>query len=251
MPHSVSRLVILSIVVGLPAAGCATREWVNEVVAKRDTEMTQRVDRVETQVAQRSGRIEGRMGDVEGRVGSVEGRVTGVEGRATTDSQRLDAVTGQVKGLETSMGQVDQRARGAQDRADSALARAGGVDTRLGRLWSNRYSGRVADAVNVYFPYGQADLGDSAQTELLRVVRELEAHPTLTVELHGFTDPSGARDLNYQLSQRRVEAVRRFLAQRGVSLGRMQSVVQGPIADRGVPADKKRRVTVNLIVDHD
>jgi outer membrane protein OmpA-like peptidoglycan-associated protein len=125
------------------------------------------------------------------------------------------------------------------------------VDARLGRLWSNRYSGRVAEAVNVYFPYGQADLGDAAQTELLRVVRELEAFPTLTVELHGFTDPSGARELNYQLSGRRVEAVRRFLARKGISLGRIQSVVQGPIADPGMPADKKRRVTVKLVVDED
>lgn len=228
-------------------SGCATREYVNEVVAKRDTEIAQRVDRVETQVAKNTQRSDA----IETRVGGIEGRVGGVETRTAADSKRIEVVSGKVDSLNTSVTQVDQRARGAQDKADTAMSRAGSVDTRLGRLWSNRYAPRVAEALDVFFPYGQADLGDGAQTELLRVVRELEAHPTLTVELHGFTDPSGQRDLNYQLSQRRVEAVRRFLAQKGVAPGRIQAVVQGPITDPGVPPDKKRRVTVKLLVDQD
>lgn len=247
MRDSVRRLVALAVTLGLPTAGCATREWVNEVVTQRNAEMAQRVERVEGQVAQGSQRT----GQIEGRVGAVEGRVTGVDGRVSQEGQRIDTLTGQVKGLETAVGQADQRARGAQERADSALNRAGGVDSRLGRLWSNRYGGRVAEVVDVYFSVGQADLGGGAHDELLRVVLELKAYPTLTVELHGFTDPSGAREYNYQLSQRRVEAVRRFLAQQGVSPSRIQSVVQGPIADRNVPADKKRRVTVKLMVEPD
>ncbi len=246
MRHTTGGGIVLAAALILNS-GCATREYVNEVVAKRDMEVSQRVDRVEGQVAKNAQRSD----SIETRVGGIEGRVGGVEGRSSANSQRIEVVTGKVQGLETSVGQAEQRARGAQDRADGAMARAGNVDTRLGRLWSNRYAPRVAEALDVYFPYGQAELGDSAQTELLRVVRELEAHPTLTVELHGFTDPSGARDLNYQLSQRRVDAVRRFLAQKGVAAGRIQAVVQGPINDPGVPPDKKRRVTVKLLVDQD
>jgi outer membrane protein OmpA-like peptidoglycan-associated protein len=250
MRHAIGWGIVLPVTLVL-GSGCATREWVDGVVARRDAETSQRLserlDRVESQVAQGTERS----GQIEARVGRIDGRVAGVEGRVAAEGQRIDAVSGQVRDIEASMGQVDRRARGAQERADTAMARAGTVDTRLGRLWSNRYESRVVEALNVYFPYAQADLGDGAQTELLRVVRELEAHPTLTVELHGFTDPSGARDLNYQLSQRRIEAVRRFLARKGVSLGRIQSVVQGPISDPGVPPDKKRRVTVKLLVDQD
>lgn len=247
MRDRVRHLVVLTSIMALPAAGCATREWVNEVVAQRDAEMAQRVNRVEAQVTQGSQRT----GQIEGRVGAIEGRVTGTEGRVSQEGQRLDAVAGQVKGLEASVGQVDQRARGAQDRADTAMTRANSVESRLGRLWSNRYGNRLAGTVDVYFPVGRADLAGPAHDELLQVVRELQAHSTLTVELHGFTDPSGAREYNYQLSQRRIDAVRRFLAQQGVPPGRIQSVVQGPIADPHVPAEKKRRVTVKLMVDPD
>ena len=74
---------------------------------------------------------------------------------------------------------------------------------------------------------------------------------TLPNELGGFTDPKGSRDYNYQLSQRRVEAVRRFLIEQGVEITRILSVGLGPLADRNVPDDKKRRVTVRLMVDQD
>jgi len=50
------------------------------------------------------------------------------------------------------------------------------------------------------------------------------------------------------LSQRRVEAVRRFLVEKGVELPRIHLVGLGPITEKGTPNDQKRRVTVNLMV---
>ena len=99
----------------------------------------------------------------------------------------------------------------AQGRADEAAKKAEGVDQRLTRLWTNRFNQKQADSLEVYFSPDSIDLTDAAQTALLAVVREMEAHPTLTVELGGYTDPRGALDYNYGLSQRRVDAVRRFL----------------------------------------
>jgi len=71
------------------------------------------------------------------------------------------------------------------------------------------------------------------------------------VKLGGFTDPKGTRSYNYALAQRRVEAVRRFLADKGVQLSRVQAIGMGPLDDRGIPDEKKRRVTVTLMVDSD
>jgi outer membrane protein OmpA-like peptidoglycan-associated protein len=67
------------------------------------------------------------------------------------------------------------------------------------------------------------------------VVKELEAVPTLVVKLGGFTDPKGTKSYNYALAQRRVEAVRRFLADKGVQLSRVQAIGMGPLDDAALP----------------
>ena len=77
------------------------------------------------------------------------------------------------------------------------------------------------------------------------------ANPSLTVELVGYTDTKGARQYNYQLSQRRVEAARRFLAEKGIGLSRIQAVGLGPITVEKAPDAQKRRVTAKLMLDQD
>lgn len=152
---------------------------------------------------------------------------------------------------DAEVGESKQLARGAGDRADAAMNKAGDVNSRLTRFWSNRYNQKAVDTVDVYFAFDRADLSDGAQTALIGVVKELQASPTLVVKLGGFTDPKGPRDYNYGLAQRRVESVRRFLAEKGVELSRVQAIGMGPLDDRSTPEEKKRRVTVTLMTDLD
>ena len=83
------------------------------------------------------------------------------------------------------------------------------------------------------------------------MVKELKANPNLTVELVGYTDMKGAREYNYNLSQRRVDAVRRFLVEKGVQTGRIQADGLGALGDRGVPEAQKRRVSARLMIEQD
>jgi outer membrane protein OmpA-like peptidoglycan-associated protein len=163
--------------------------------------------------------------------------------------QRMDGLGEEIKSTQANLGETTQIARGAGERADAAMSKAGNVDGRLTRLWSNRYNQKAADTVEVYFGFDRADLTDGAQTALLDVVKALRASPTLIVRLGGFTDPSGTRDYNYGLAQRRVEAVRRFLVAKGVELSRVQAIGMGPLEDPKIPEEKKRRVTVTLMAD--
>jgi outer membrane protein OmpA-like peptidoglycan-associated protein len=181
---------------------------------------------------------------VPARSAAVDDRVAAVEGRMNEMSQRLDQVGGQVQRLEGGVA-------AAQGRADLAAKKAEGVNDRLTRLWTNRFNQKQADSLEIYFSPDSIELTDAAQTALVAVVREMEAHPTLTVELGGYTDPRGALDYNYGLSQRRVDAVRRFLMDKGVQLARIQSASLGPIAAGGIPDAKKRRVTVRLMADQE
>lgn len=205
-----TRIAVLLPAVLMAVSGCATRDWVRDLMGKKEVEI----------------------------------------------GERMDGLGNQIKTTDTNLGETTKLARGAGERADGAtakadgaIAKAGGVDNRLTRIWSNRYNHKTADTVEVYFGFDQADLSDGAQTALLGVVKELEASPTLVVKLGGFTDPKGTKNYNYTLAQRRVEAVRRFLADKGVQLSRVQAIGMGPLDDRGTPDEKKRRVTVTLMVD--
>jgi OOP family OmpA-OmpF porin len=210
--RNVMKIGVLLPVAVLLVSGCATKGFVRDMFAKKDVEVDQRFVKVE---------------------GQVEGVNTEVKG-----------VTTQVKSLEGAVAD-------ARTRADAAMTKAEGVDTRLSRLWSNRYNQKTADTLEVYFGFDKAELTDGAQTALLGVIKELQGNPTLVVELGGYTDPKGTVDYNYGLSQRRVEAVRRFLVEKGVPLSRVQAVGLGPITAKETPDDNKRRVTVKLMVDQD
>ena len=192
------RIGMLLPIALVAVSGCATEDWVRNLVDKKEGEI----------------------------------------------NQRLDGLGDQIK-------TTDQLARGARERADAAMNRAESVDGRLTRLWSNRYRQRVVDTVEIYFTFDKADLSEGAQVALLDLVKELQASPTLVVRLRGFSDPTGTRDYNFGLAQRRVEAVWRFLEEKGVELSRVQEIRMGPSEDRRTPEAKRRRVTVTLMADVD
>jgi len=220
----VTRTAVLLPALFLVVSGCATRDWVRDLMGKKEAEIGERMDGLGNQIK-----------TTDTNLGETTRLARGAGERADGALSKADGAI--------------SKADGAISKADGAMAKAGGVDSRLTRIWSNRYNQKAVDTVEVYFGFNQADLSDGAQTALLGVLKELEANPTLVVKLGGFTDPKGAKDYNYALAQRRAEAVRRFLADKGVQLSRVQAIGMGPLDDRGTPDEKKRRVTVTLMTD--
>jgi outer membrane protein OmpA-like peptidoglycan-associated protein len=223
MRHVSRTGVLVSVTLLIVATGCATKGWVREEMGKQEAQVGQRIGQVDDRIGAEAQRVDKRVDTVEGRVGT----------------------------LETSITSTSEAARGARERADAAMAKAEGVDGRLTKLWNNRYNTKVADTVNVQFGFDRSELDDGAQTTLLGLVREMQTNPGLTVELIGYTDTKGPRDYNYNLSQRRVDSVRRFLVEKGVQIGRIQAVGLGALSDRATPESQKRRVAAKLMVDQD
>ncbi len=221
--RGVMRVAVVVPAMALLMSGCATKEWVKDLVGKREAEIDQRVGT--------------RVGSVETRLGEESQRVTRVEGQIGETTQRLN-------GVEAQAGQASETAKAARVRADE-------VDTRLTRLWSSRNKRSLVETVHVQFAFDKAELSDAAQTALATIVKELKENPNLTVDLEGFTDQTGARDYNVTLSQRRVESVRRFLVEQGAELPRINSVGLGPVTGAKEEQAKQRRVSVKLMLGAD
>jgi outer membrane protein OmpA-like peptidoglycan-associated protein len=237
MRHVSRTGVLVSATLLIVATGCATKGWVREEMGKQ-----------EAQVGQRIGQVDERIGAEAQR---VDKRVDIVEGRVSQEAQKTDGMGVRVGTLETSITSTSEAARGARERADAAMSKAESVDSRLTKLWNNRYNAKVVETVNVQFGFNRSELDDGAQTTLVGLVKEMQANPGLTVDLVGYTDTKGPRDYNYNLSQRRVESVRRFLVEKGVQIGRIQAVGLGALSDRGTPESQKRRVAAKLMVDQE
>jgi len=204
------RLVSLGVILPallLTVSGCATKDWVNELLGKKEAQIDNRFRTVDAAV-----------------------------GEASSGAR-----------------QAGTRADAAQGRADAAFGRADDVDQRLSRLWSNRHKRNVVETINVQFAFDRWELSDGAQTALLTVVKELKENPALTVDLEGYTDPVGTRGYNIGLSQRRVEAVRRYLIQSGAELPRITAIGLGVVSGAGRDEEhsKQRRVTVRLMTPID
>ena len=74
---------------------------------------------------------------------------------------------------------------------------------------------------NVYFDTESAALSARAQGKLDAAAEVLARHPGLKVEIAGHADSRGPEEYNQALSERRAEAVRRYLETKGIDSARM------------------------------
>ena len=214
--------------------GCATKKFVREELERTETKVEQRVGKLETDLDQEKGRVGGVIVQVtEARSLADEARARGGEAAARAD--QASAKAEQAAGRAEQAGGKAEQASGV---AGQALAKAEETDSRLNRVWNNRYKRNLVESVALTFGFDKWELDDRGQTALLEVVKQLRENPNLFVDLEGYTDNVGPMPYNVQLSQRRVEAARRFLVEKGVELPRIQAV---GLADAQPVADNKTR----------
>lgn len=121
---------------------------------------------------------------------------------------------------------------------------------RLTSVRQMREEGLSVCIRNVFFDLDKDELLPESQNELQRVARVIKQN-NLKVEISGHTDSRGSAEHNQDLSQRRAEAVKRFLVAEGCYADRMQAVGYGetrPIADNDTEEgmQQNRRVEVRI-----
>jgi outer membrane protein OmpA-like peptidoglycan-associated protein len=84
----------------------------------------------------------------------------------------------------------------------------------------------VLEGVN--FASGSTQLTPESQTTLDKVVRTLESHSNIEIEIRGYTDNTGSYDTNIRLSKGRADSVRDYLIRNGISGDRISTKGFGP-----------------------
>ncbi|MDN5203775.1 OmpA family protein [Fulvivirgaceae bacterium BMA10] len=112
--------------------------------------------------------------------------------------------------------------------------------------------GTTINLKNVLFKQGTSTLLEDSYFALDKVVEMLQENPALEIELAGHTDNRGSAKLNLELSNQRVEAVKKYLVDKGIETKRILGRGYGgtkPIASNSNEESRKlnRRVEFTII----
>ncbi|MEM7110455.1 MAG: OmpA family protein, partial [Bacteroidota bacterium] len=106
---------------------------------------------------------------------------------------------------------------------------------------------------NIYFDFDKASFKDESYTELNKLEAMVAQNSGMTIEISGHTDNIGNNTYNKDLSQRRANAVKNYLVDKGIDARRIMSIGYGeerPLAsndDEREGRELNRRVEFKVI----
>ena len=221
-----NKFLLLALALLLVATGCATKKFVRQEVAGSEARLNQAVK----------------------------------DGDARLQSQ-VTELSDLNKQLSSRLEQVSDRATAADAKAEEA--KTIGVDARTKAEKADRTATEVrvafdarnnfvpVETVHVLFGFNQAVLTTDGQAILERVAKMLAGNKNAILTLEGGTDSVGGAAYNFQLSERRVDSVIRYLVgEKNVDLNRIFRIGLGksrPVADNKTADGRKQNRRVSIV----
>src|SRR4051812_40090986 len=183
------------------------------------------------------------------RIDAVDRRAQqGVTAAAAADQKATQAGTA----AQTAQGAAqaaDRKADTANQGVQQANNRINTLESRLSTIGGDNYA--ESDKQVVMFPFNSTVLNAQAKSTLDRLASGV-GNTGYMIELQGYTDGRGSEQYNIGLSQRRAEAVERYLVTKKIPLYRISIVGLGkddPIADNKNEQGRaqNRRVEVRVL----
>ena len=232
-------IVLLMSAALVATSGCATKKFVRSSVKTSSDALTARIETNEGELKETRDTFDKRVTGVDGKVTAVDSRVTSLDSKTT---EGFNAVR-------TDVRNVDQRAADARTAAD----RAADAVNSLGSKFQNRNQFNVSEEKAIQFKFDSAKLDKQYMDVLDEIAATLMQNVDAIVVLEGRTDSTGNKDYNVKLGERRIEAVRRYLAvDKGVPVYKIHEISFGsekPLAENKTRdgREKNRAVTMTVL----
>lgn len=147
---------------------------------------------------------------------------------------------------------AEQRAAQQQAAARSAQERVGVLEGQLRDLEAQQTErGLLVTLGDVLFAFDKAELSAQAAPRLDKLAGFLTQFPERQMLIEGYTDSVGNEAYNLTLSERRAQAVRDALVERGVGSARITARGYGkahPVADNGSPDGRAMNRRVEIVI---
>jgi outer membrane protein OmpA-like peptidoglycan-associated protein len=250
--HTVSRqLTILGVsaLTGvLIVSGCATKKYVREQAGAVDTKVTTvsaKVTEVDNRVRENAERIDA----VDKRAQQGITDAAGARGAAAAADTRAGQAQAAAATAQTAANTAQQTATTANQGVQAANTRISTVEGRINNL--DKYTAGPTSTVT--FKVSSATLDDAAKSTLDGIAGQVSSLSAgFMVEIQGFASADGDESTNINLSERRAEAVQRYLVSKNVPLFRISIVglgVDKPVGDNKTRDGRaqNRRVEVRVL----
>jgi OOP family OmpA-OmpF porin len=214
-------LIALTTVVVLSSVGCATKKYARNRINERVTPLEHRTGELE-ETSRRNTQD----------IGRLSTDITDVRSRADRAQSQADTALG---------------------RADEANTRVTGTEQSVSDLRANLDNYTLQNTASVRFKFDSYELTPEAKESLDQLASQIKDRENFILEIQGFADWVGSDAYNNQLTQKRADAVRRYVAeQHNVALFRMHILGFGkirPVADNTTPEGRaeNRRVEIRLL----
>jgi OmpA-OmpF porin, OOP family len=219
-----ATVLLFAFVSVLAVSGCATKKYVKQQVDP----------------------LTGKVAEIESITKKNTADIRDVDSRAQAGIQ---AATAKAEAADAKAATANQKADAAQSATDQIAKNVKDVESKIGNI--DTY--KLAESTEVTFKSGQFELSEEAREKLDSMASKVKDQKGYILEIAGFTDDRGSESSNLQLSEKRAETVKRYLAtQHNIPLFRISVIGIGeakPAEDNKTKEGRarNRRVEVRLL----
>lgn len=174
-------------------------------------------------------------------IGSAGGAILGQVIGKNTESTLIGAGIGAALG-----GLAGHQIGSYMDRQEQALRNAVTASESV-NIQRNQDILTATFKSDIFFDFDSSSLKSGAYSEIARVSNVLNQYPKTTIRVEGHTDSTGSESYNMTLSEKRAEAVKNALVQRGVDPLRIQAIGFGESQPVSSSDAINRRVNIVII----
>jgi outer membrane protein OmpA-like peptidoglycan-associated protein len=170
------------------------------------------------------------------------------------DRAKSDALVARAESAEQKVaaGNARSDADAAQLAANASQQQAAELQRQLEILQARPTDrGLVLTLGDTLFATGKSEIKSGATANLDKLTTFMNEYPNRTAAIEGFTDSMGSEEMNQSLSERRADAVKRYLVGHGVGETRLTSLGRGenaPVADNESAAGRQQNRRVEVVI---
>jgi outer membrane protein OmpA-like peptidoglycan-associated protein len=170
------------------------------------------------------------------------------------DAAKTDALVARAESAEQKLAANSARsdAEAAQLAANTSQLQAAELQRQIEVLQARPTDrGLVLTLGDTLFATGKSEIKSGATANLDRLTTFMNEYPKRTAAIEGYTDSMGSDEMNQSLSERRADAVKRYLINQGVGSARLTSTGRGensPVADNESAAGRQQNRRVEVVI---
>jgi len=192
---------------------CATKKYVRQTVSPVEA----RVSGVEQKSTEHASAI----GALENNVSRTDEKATEAGRWAKEAGESANRANENATRANEAAGRANEAAVQARSRADEAFS-------KVGSLAENIDNFQLVTTESVLFPLGKHTLTREGKEQLDTAIANIKNAGNYILEVEGFTDPTGGREMNLALSRRRADTVVRYLTtEHGIPLRKIHVIGVG------------------------